>query len=81
MLKRRSPPRLLLSSSEHPRGRLDDETILAITSSQPTCLAAAWHVAASWIDSYPGWSVHLPEVTTRYTGPKVFEVLHWLRGP
>ena len=32
-----------------------------------TCPAAAWHVAASSIQPYPAWSVHVPEVTTEYT--------------
>ena len=36
-------------------------------SDQPTCPAAASHVAASAIHPCPAWSVHFAEVTTAYT--------------
>ena len=65
VLNRRLPP-LLLLWSKHPRGRLDDEVVTAVVSDQPTCPAAAWHVAASTMGSYPLDS-HVPEVTMGYT--------------
>jgi len=52
--------------------------VFAVVSDQPTCPAAASHVAASAIHPYP-LSAHVPEVTTGYT-TKLLEVLHWLRG-
>ena len=50
----------------------------AAVSDQPTCPAAAWHVAWSSIHPYP-LSVHVPEVMMGYM-TKLLEVLHWLRG-
>ena len=50
----------------------------AVVSDQPTCPAAASHVAASAIHPYP-LSAHVPAVTMGYT-MKLLEVLHWLRG-
>ena len=66
MLKYRSPPLLLLLVPKHPRGRLDDEVVVAVVTDQPTCPAAASHVAASSIHPYP-LSAHVPEVTMGYT--------------
>ena len=65
MLKIKPPPLLLLLVSEHPRGRFDVDQMFAVVSDQPTCPAAAWHVALSSIHPYP-LSVHLPEVTMVY---------------
>ena len=48
----------------------------AVVSDQPTCPAAASHVAWSSIRPYP-LSVQVPEVTMGYT-TKLLEVLHWL---
>ena len=62
----RLPPLLLLLWSKHPRGKPDHEVMDATVSDQPTCPAAAWHVAASAIHSYP-LPVHMPEVTMGYT--------------
>ena len=53
--------------------------MLAVVSDQPTCPAAASHVASSSIHPYP-LSAHVPEVTMGYTGPKGLEVLHWPMG-
>ena len=78
LLKYRLPPLLLLLWSKHPRGQLDHEPVFAIVSDQPTCPAAAPHVAASSIHPYP-LSAHVPEVTMGYT-MKLLEVLHWLSG-
>ena len=66
VLKCSSPPLLPPLKSKHPRGWFDDEVVDAPVSDQPTCLAAASHVAASAIRPYP-LSAHVPEVTTRYT--------------
>ena len=77
-MKYRLPPLLLLLSSKHPQGRLDDEVVDAVVSDQPTCPAAASHVAASAIHPYP-LSAHVPEVTMGYTvvcGPAI--LLHEL---
>ena len=63
MLKFRLPPLVLLLLSEHPRGSHDPELVPAVVSDQPTCPAAASHVAVSSIHPYPAWSVHFPEVT------------------
>ena len=49
-----------------------------MVSDQPTCPAAAPHVAASAIHPYP-LSTQVPEVTMGCT-TKLLEVLHWLRG-
>ena len=76
MLKYRLPPLLLLVVSWHPRGQLDNESVSAVVSDQPTCPAAASHVAASSIHPYP-LSAHVPEVTMGYT-VKLLDVLHWL---
>ena len=76
MLKYRLPPLLLLRVSKHPRGQLDHELVTAVVSDQPTCPAAASHVAASSIHPYP-WSAHVPEVTMGYV-VKLWEVLHRL---
>ena len=62
----------------HPRGEPDHELVCAVLSDQPTCPAAAPHVAASSIHPYP-LSAHVPEVTTEYM-VKLSEALHWLRG-
>ena len=78
MLKRSQPPLLLLLLSKHPRGP-DHEPVSAVVSDQPTCPAAASHVAASSIHPYP-LSAHVPEVTMGYT-MKLLEVLHRLRAP
>ena len=72
MLKRRSPPLVLLLAPKHPRGTLPPHK-LAPVSDQPTCSAAAPHVAASSIHPYP-LSAHVPEVTMGYTvvcGPAI----------
>ena len=66
VLKYRSPPLLLLLVSKHPRGRSDDENVVAVVSDQPTCPAAASHDAASRISPYP-LPAHVREVTTGYT--------------
>ena len=50
----------------------------APVSDQPTCPAAASHVAASSIHPYP-LSAHVPAVTMGYT-TKLLEALHWLSG-
>ena len=70
-LKPRLPPLLLLLVSKHPRGRderqvPDHVLVAAVVSDQPTCSAAASHVALSWIHPYP-WSAQVPEVTIGYT--------------
>ena len=66
-LKQRLPPLLLLVASRHPRGAFGPEyPEYAVVSDQPTCPAAASHVAWSSIHPYP-WSTHVPEVTTGYT--------------
>ena len=67
VLKRRLPPLLLLLLSEHPRGIGSHEydEVVAVVSDQPTCPAAASHVAASSIHPYP-LSAHVPEVTMGY---------------
>ena len=70
---------MLLLVSQHPRGELDDEVVDAPVSDQPTCPAAASHVALSSIHPYP-LSAHVPEVTIGYT-VKLLEVLHWLMAP
>ena len=66
VLKYKLPPLVLLLLSKHPRGWFDDETVLAVVSDQPTCPAAASHVALSAIHPYP-LSAHVPEVTMGYT--------------
>ena len=66
VLKYRLPPLLLLLTSKHPRGAYDSDQVSAVVSDQPTCPAAAWHVAASAIHPYP-LSAHVPEVTMGYT--------------
>ena len=66
MLKTRSPPLLLLLQSWHPRGYLDHGLVYAVVSDQPTCPAAASHVAASSIQPNR-LSAHVPEVMTAYT--------------
>ena len=48
----------------------------AVVSDQPTCPAAASHVAWSAIHPYP-FPAHVPEVTMGYTA-KLLEVLHKL---
>ena len=53
--------------------------VYTVVSDQPTCPAAAPHVAASSIHPYP-WSAHVPEVTMEYA-TKLLEVLHWLPSP
>ena len=80
VLKFRSPPLLLLLLSKHPRGKYDCEVSYAVVTDQPTCPAAASHVAWSSIRPYP-LSAHVPEVTMGYTMKLLLEVLHWLRGP
>ena len=52
--------------------------VAVVVFDQPTCPAAASHVALSSIHPYP-LSVHVPEVTMRYT-TQLLEVLHWLGG-
>ena len=66
MLKPRLPPVVLLLASKHPRGEYDHDRVDAVVSDQPTCPAAASHVAASAIHPYP-LSEHVPEVTMGYT--------------
>ena len=78
MLKYKLFPLKLLLVSKHPLGRLDDEVVPALVSDNPTCPAAASHVAASAIHPYPS-SAHVPAVTMGYT-TKLLEVLHWLTG-
>ena len=76
-LKPRLPPLVLLVASRHPRGAFGPEyPEYAVVSDQPTCPAAASHVAWSSIHPYP-LSAHVPEVTMGYT-TKLLEVLHWL---
>ena len=75
-LKPRLPPLVLLLASKHPRGILPVQ-LPAVVSDQPTCPAAASHIAASSIHPYP-WSAHVPEVTIGYTMKLLLEVLHWL---
>ena len=75
----RLPPLVLLLVSQHPRGWPDDEGLLAVVSDQPTCLAAALHVALFSIHPYPV-SAQVPEVTMGYV-VKLLDVLHWPRGP
>ena len=49
--------------------------MFAVVSDQPTCPAAASHVALSAIHPYP-LSAHVPEVTVGYATKLLVEVLH-----
>ena len=62
MLNISQPPLQLLLVSKHPRGLVVHEPVNAVLSDQPTCPAAASHVALSAIHPYP-LSAHVPAVT------------------
>ena len=66
VLRYKLPPLVLLNVSKHPRGSPRHDVVYAVVSDQPTCPAAASHVAASSIHPYP-LSAHVPEVTMGYT--------------